>query len=65
MKPETPLPWDESSMCDWYNVKMADVRFIIHACNAYPQLVEFLRDRRKKDEYGLAEKLLKEIGEDS
>jgi hypothetical protein len=66
LKPETPLPWDEIP-----NLYDSDIgispgyqneRFILHACNAYPRLIELLRTGRYKH-LGEAEKLLKELGE--
>ncbi len=49
MKPETPLPWeylpeipdsDRHAHGTWHD---ADYNYVIHACNAYPKLVEFVK----------------------
>lgn len=40
--PATPLPW--GALEHQHIRPMEDAGYIFHACNAYPQLVEALRD---------------------
>ena len=63
MKPEYfPTPWDE--LGEKY---LAEPAFILHACNAYPRLVEYIKHIYDDDisprDLGAAAKLLKELGE--
>lgn len=38
-RPESPLPWSLNSRC---LSDAKDLDYLVHACNAYPKLVDFL-----------------------
>ncbi len=73
MKPDLPLPWGVNEYMDWTmdaygeTVNDADYKYLIHACNAYPRLVECMKTFVEHDLYNpsaiAAEILLKELGE--
>lgn len=83
MKPATPLPWNDLYDCTAYGIgadgRAANVKFAVHAANAYPRLVEALRQYvgavssvndpndfsvKVKDEGHYARDLLRDLGED-
>ena len=60
MKPATPLPWQSAQYETFSNIvqgqkrigssfKHQDAAYIVHACNAYPELVAALRDMTRYD----------------
>ncbi len=73
-EPETALPWAEIEASHIFYVDKEDgVRYIdsasckdrdfmVHACNAYPKLVNFLKFCLKSDSF-VRDELLKELGE--
>lgn len=83
-KPATPLPWRKSTtglVCDQMSVPIlasesGDAAYIVHACNAYPKLVEELRWWREECQSLISQgrmatgtpkriaALLRELGED-
>jgi hypothetical protein len=73
MKPVSPLPWKivlDESVCAADDTTIAydlnfseDADYLIHACNAYPKLVECLKQFAGGWEGRRAENLLKELGE--
>lgn len=77
MKPKTPLPWEDTpdfpgpdshSTYEWHS---EDYDYVIHACNAYPKLVDFislLAEDPFDNDCGwrikqYAQEILKELGE--
>ena len=77
MKPETELPWEDNGneivaasdrFCGIAGaVDGEDAAYIVHACNAYPKLVEALKEVAASS-YGQrhnAIALLRELGEEA
>jgi hypothetical protein len=75
-KPETPLPWNDipegkSPPRNLAALDDVDHDYIVHACNAYPKLVAYLKEQAEKCKGGYYEnwvwirhtELLKELGE--
>ncbi len=74
MKPneKAPLPWriEYGEIVDNDGAYVArayeeNLDYILHACNAYPQLINFLENCLYTQMGGGAGALLKELGEDS
>jgi hypothetical protein len=81
MKPATPLPWQANDRCiDTMGTEQPalatlchgspeqNADYIAHACNAYPKLVEALRNVMRSDKFKAAAEfdarlLLRELGE--
>ena len=73
-QPATPLPWALSEKCVVRIAPQAslagkeDRKYLTHAANAYPKLVEALRDAWKGDlpieRYAEIGALLRDLGED-
>ena len=53
-KPATPLPWTSGA------IGRNDHPYMLHAANAYPRLVEFVRTRQGRTD---ADALLRDLGE--
>lgn len=54
MTPKTPLPWTEipcyfDNQCQAYEPK--DAEFMLHTSNAYPALVQFIRNEMDLDKW--------------
>ena len=65
MKPETPLPWTTEDAI--LPGTLQDAAYIAHAANAYPKLVEALREviaGRYEADASRARALLRELGEE-
>jgi hypothetical protein len=44
-KPETELPWNDlPHLSVHYDYSDKDESYILHACNAYPELIEMVRE---------------------
>ena len=79
MKPATPLPWVQDPTGDagstyigspnvaWFTAdcyKKKDAAYIVHACNAYPQLIALLKGTHHNDSRAhIINEFLRELGE--